>query len=119
VIVPVEVDVAVGHRDLHRGIAVKGRSGRRKRGQYVRVVGSDDAKPDEIKKPEVGDVAGEEIALVKVERLRTVRIPRWIDALIVAVTAPVSVGRKRLVGEACSPRICRRLPACGARLVAV
>ena len=42
-----------------------------------------------------------------------------VDALIVTMTAPVSVGRVRPAGEARTPRIGRRLPAGGARRVAV
>ena len=50
---------------------------------------------------------------------RAVRILRRVDALIVTMIAPESVGRVRPVGEARTPRIGRQLPAGGARRVAV
>ena len=105
VIVPVEVDVAIAHRDLHRGVAVRCGGGRRKRRRNIGVVRGDYAELDEIEKAEVRDVMGEEIALVKVERLRAVRILRRIDALIVIMTAPVSFCRVGPAGEARTPRI--------------
>ena len=64
---------------------------------------SDDAKPHEIKKAEVRDVVREEIAFVKVDGLRAVRVLGRIDAFEVMMTVPISVGGVRPIGKARTP----------------
>src|SRR5271166_1785602 len=96
-----------------------GRVGRRKRRRHIGVVGRKDAKPHEIEKAEVSDVVSEKAALLETKRRRAVRIHRRVDALIVPMIAPKSVGRICPIGDARTPQIGCRLPAGVARWVAV
>jgi len=68
---------------------------------------------------EVRNVVSAEIALIKVEGLRAVRILRRVDALKVTMTVPKSVGRKGPVGEARAPGVGDRLPTGGTSFVPI
>ena len=81
------------------------------RTRHIGVVGRQNAKPHEIEKAEVGNVVGQEITLVEVNRLRAVRILRRIDALKIAMAAPISIGGVCPIGQTRSQGIGRQLPA--------
>jgi hypothetical protein len=60
------------------------------------VVGQALAEPDEIEKTKVGDIVSGECTLYEAELIaRVIRVRRFVETLVVLVTAPEAAGRKR------------------------